>query len=110
MKQFEEEGLMQVFYVAAGRREPIVGVVGALQHDVIISRLNGEYGVTAEIEPAEYTAARWLGPTSVPIPPPGGSSVMAVDRHERRVFLFASEWELRYFERHHPQVALLDES
>jgi peptide chain release factor 3 len=110
MKQFEEEGLMQVFYVSAGRREPIVGVVGALQYDVIVSRLKGEYGVTAEIEPAEYAAARWLGKVDGPIPPPTGSSVMAVDRHDRRVFLFASEWALRYFERHHPHVILLDES
>ena len=39
LRQLEEEGLMQVFYVTAGRREPIVGVVGALQFDVITSRL-----------------------------------------------------------------------
>ena len=39
LKQLEEEGLMQVFYVESGRREPIVGVVGALQFDVITSRL-----------------------------------------------------------------------
>jgi peptide subunit release factor RF-3 len=35
---------------------------------------------------------------------------MAFDRHERNVILFASEWELRYFERHHPDVELLEES
>jgi hypothetical protein len=35
---------------------------------------------------------------------------MAVDRHERRAILFASAWELRYFQRHHPDIALLDES
>ena len=52
MRQLEEEGLMQVFYVAAGRREPIVGVVGALQFDVIVSRLRTEYGVAVDIEPA----------------------------------------------------------
>ena len=39
LQQLEEEGLMQVFYVGRGRREPIVGVVGALQFDVITSRL-----------------------------------------------------------------------
>ena len=39
LRQLEEEGLMQVFYVESGRREPIVGVVGALQFDVIKSRL-----------------------------------------------------------------------
>ena len=61
LRQLEEEGLMQVFYVASGRREPIVGVVGALQFDVIASRLRTEYGVEVEIEPAAYTAARWVG-------------------------------------------------
>ena len=43
LRQLEEEGLMQVFYRAGGRREPIVGVVGALQFDVIVSRLRIEY-------------------------------------------------------------------
>ena len=59
---------MQVFYVAAGRREPIVGVVGALQFDVIASRLRNEYGVAVEIEPAGYAAARWLGDPRVATP------------------------------------------
>ncbi len=110
VKQLEEEGLMQVFYTATGRREPIVGVVGALQYDVIAFRLKSEYGVTAEIEPAGYEIARWLGPARGPLPSPTGGSVMAVDRQERNVILFPSEWEMRFFERHHPDVVLLDES
>ena len=110
VRQLEEEGLMQVFYVSAGRREPIVGVVGALQYDVIASRLRTEYNVLVDIEPAGYSLARWLGNTPGPVPSPGGQSVVAVDRQERRVFLFASEWELQYFQRHHPDVELLDES
>jgi peptide chain release factor 3 len=85
-------------------------VVGALQYDVISSRLKSEYGVTVEIDPLEYSAARWIGTVGSPVTAPGGSSVMAVDAHQRRVFLFASEWELRYYERHHPHVVLLDES
>jgi peptide subunit release factor RF-3 len=74
-----------------------------------VSRLASEYGVTAEIESTGYTAARWVEVAAVP-PLSGGPSVMAVDRHQRRVILFASEWDLRYFQRHHPQIALLDES
>jgi len=108
VKQLEEEGLMQVFFLSAGRREPIIGVVGALQYDVIASRLKNEYGVMAEIQPVEYAAARWLG--SADVSSPGGSNVMAVDRHDRHVILFESEWGLRYFERHHPDVVLLAES
>jgi peptide chain release factor 3 len=110
LRQLEEEGLMQVFYVGAGRREPIVGVVGALQYDVIVSRFRSEYGVSVEIAPAEYSSARWVGNPAQPTPAPGGKSIVAVDRQDRRVILFASEWDLGYFERHHPSVLLLDES
>lgn len=110
IRQLEEEGLMQVFYLASSRREPIIGVVGALQYDVIASRLKNEYGVTAEIEPRDYAAARWLGNAASPPPRLGGTSVIAVDSHDRRVILFTSEWELRYFERHHPDVVLFEES
>ena len=110
MQQLEEEGMMQVFYVTAGRREPIVGVVGALQFDVVVSRLRTEYGVEAEIEPVGYTDARWVGTHTGPVPSPGGQSVEAVDRQGRPVFLFASRWALEYFARHHPAVPLLDES
>ena len=110
LKQLEEEGLMQVFYVAASRREPIVGVVGALQHDVVVSRLRAEYGVEADIEPAGYEVARWLGTTTGTMPAPGLQGAVAADRLGRRVLLFASQWELEYFERQHPDVPLLDES
>jgi len=110
LRQLEEEGLMQLFYVTAGRREPIVGVVGALQFDVITSRLRSEYGVAVEIEPAEYSVARWLANATGPKPSLGGQGVVAVDRQNRRVLLFASDWELQYFERQHPETLLLAES
>jgi peptide chain release factor 3 len=110
LKQLEEEGLMQVFYVSAGRREPIVGVVGALQFDVIVSRLRTEYGVEITIDPTQYSVARWVADPAQAIPSLGGQTVLAVDRQERRVLLFGSEWELQYFERQHPAIALLAES
>jgi peptide chain release factor 3 len=110
LRQLEEEGLMQVFYVTSGRREPVVGVVGALQFDVITSRLRTEYGVEVHIEPAVYTAARWMADPAKTPPAPGGQGAVAMDRQERRVLLFASEWEVQYYERQHPEVALLAES
>ncbi len=110
LKQLEEEGLMQVFYVAARHREPIVGVVGALQYDVVVSRLRAEYGVEADIEPAGYEAARWLGTLTEATPTPGLQGVVAADRQGRTVLLFGSQWALEYFERQNPDVPLLDES
>ena len=110
LRQLEEEGLMQVLYVSSNRREPIVGVVGALQFEVIVSRLQTEYGVATQIEPTPYSVARWIGDALVRIPPLGGQTIAAHDRQSRRVLLFASHWELDYFSRHHPEVPLLAES
>jgi len=110
LRQLEEEGLMQVFFAASGRREPIVGVVGALQFDVIASRLRTEYGVEVQIDAASYAAARWVADPAQALPSLGGGAAVAVDRSDRRLILFASEWEVQYFERQHPDVKLLAES
>jgi peptide chain release factor 3 len=111
--QLEEEGLMQLFYVTAGRREPIVGVVGALQFDVITSRMQNEYGVEVKIEPSQFNLARWLGDPAASAPllaTFAGEVAVATDRQGRKVLLFTSAWELQYFERKHPDVVLLAES
>jgi len=110
LRQLEEEGLMQLFYIEGQRREPVVGVVGALQLDVITSRLRTEYGVDAQLDSATYTAARWVADADIRLPPLGGGAAVALDRLERRVILFASEWEVQYFERQHPSIKLLAES
>jgi peptide chain release factor 3 len=110
LKQLEEEGLMQLFYVESGRREPIVGVVGALQLDVITSRLRTEYGVEIQVDPSSFTAARWVGDPAKPLPLLGGATTAAADRQGRRVLLFANEWEVQYFEKQNPTFLLLAES
>jgi peptide chain release factor 3 len=110
LRQLEEEGLMQVFYAGGDRRSPIVGVVGALQFDVITSRLRTEYNVVAEIEPASYTVARWVADASRAIPLLTGKITLVADRNEHGALLFGSEWELQYFERQNPTFPLLAES
>ena len=67
-------------------------------------------GVEVQIEPAAYTVARWIGDPARAVPLLGGQTAVAADRQERRVLLFASEWELQYFERQHPGFPLLAES
>jgi peptide chain release factor 3 len=59
VRQLEEEGLVQVFFPKHGPRHPIVGVVGALQFDVVEARLESEYGIRCRIEPMPHVAARW---------------------------------------------------
>jgi len=58
--QLGEEGLVQVF-TPVGGGDVILGVVGALQFDVVIERLKTEYQVDAVFEPAQIHAARWIG-------------------------------------------------
>jgi peptide chain release factor 3 len=54
-----EEGITQVFYPDVGGQW-IIGVVGALQLDVLVSRLEAEYKVDAGLEPSPWNSARWI--------------------------------------------------
>jgi peptide chain release factor 3 len=60
LAQLGEEGLVQVFTPLAGG-DIVLGVVGALQFDVVIERLRTEYQVDAVFEPAAISVARWIG-------------------------------------------------
>ena len=59
LDDLSEEGVIQVFYPEIGGQW-IVGVVGQLQLDVLVSRLEAEYKVAAALETAPFDTARWL--------------------------------------------------
>jgi peptide chain release factor 3 len=59
LEQLAEEGVVQLFIPADGS-PAIVGVVGALQLDVLADRLANEYGVPASFEPSRYEVMRWI--------------------------------------------------
>jgi peptide chain release factor 3 len=58
--QFAEEGAAKVFKPQVGSGW-IVGVVGALQFDVLASRIEIEYGLPVRFDQTQYTGARWVG-------------------------------------------------
>ena len=62
LESLAEEGVTQVFKPMIGAQW-IVGVVGALQLDVLKSRLRNEYGLDADLEPSPYDTARWISGT-----------------------------------------------
>ncbi|HEY8550156.1 MAG TPA: peptide chain release factor 3 [Vicinamibacterales bacterium] len=112
IRQLEEEGLMQVVYPTLGRREPILGVVGALQFDVVEARLKSEYGVSCEVERLRYSLARWVdGPADIlsRMTLPVQGVLQATDRDGRPVLLFESTWELDYVQRENAGISLLTE-
>ena len=59
LQQMAEEGVVQVFLPHDGAAA-IVGVVGALQLDVLIERLNAEYGLPVTFEPSRFEICRWV--------------------------------------------------
>ncbi len=59
LEQLSEEGAAQLFRPLEGTAY-ILGALGALQFDVIASRLSEEYRVRARFEPMEVSAARWV--------------------------------------------------
>jgi peptide chain release factor 3 len=73
---------------------PVVGAVGPLQFDVLLHRLEHEYGVAARLDPMPYRDARWV---TGPLPEIRRVAVavdaaLVFDRHERPLLLFRSEW------------------
>ena len=62
LQELAEEGVVQLFRPQDGA-PPLVGVVGSLQLDVLVTRLANEYAVPIGFEPVPYTVARWVSGT-----------------------------------------------
>ena len=100
-----EEGVVQVFTPTLGGQS-VVGVVGQLQLEVLISRLAAEYKVEAELEMSPFQTARWLvGPEpAVAAFADLHRGQMAADRDGAPVFLAKDAWELSYQQERTPDV------
>ena len=63
LRQLTEEGAAQAFFTSpteVSGPTPIIGAVGQLQFDVMLHRLEHEYGVTARIEKISARYPRWV--------------------------------------------------
>jgi peptide chain release factor 3 len=63
LRQLTEEGAAQVFFTSGTETSgptPIVGAVGLLQFDVMLHRLEHEYGATARLERITARYPRWV--------------------------------------------------
>ena len=106
LHQLAEEGAVQLFK-PLGNNDNILGAVGILQFDVIISRLKDEYSVSALYEPVEYHTARWL--YSDDIKELDGIKkryprFVALDGDENLTFLAPSQWRLQQAEEEWPKI------
>src|SRR3546814_161257 len=100
-----EEGVIQVFYPEIGSSW-VVGVVGQLQLDVLLSRLEAEYKVDAGLEMAPFETARWISGDDVAMKAftDINRSNLAKDRDGNPVYLAKTAWDVGYFQDRNPDV------
>ena len=60
IEQLAEEGTVQLFLEPGREKDPILGVVGELQFEVLKYRLEHEYGAKVEMERLALRHARWV--------------------------------------------------
>ncbi|MDQ6829805.1 MAG: peptide chain release factor 3 [Gemmatimonadota bacterium] len=110
LRQLTEEGAAQVFFTSpteVAGPTPIVGAVGQLQFDVMIHRLEHEYGVRARLEKVSGKYPRWI------VGPEEEIERLARDRARSLLYdakgnpllLFEDTWTLRWTMEHEKSVA-----
>jgi peptide chain release factor 3 len=107
LMQFAEEGAAKVFKPMIGSGF-IVGVVGALQFDVLASRIEQEYALPVRFEPSAFTSARWVnGPKpEVEAFVNVNKGHIAQDSDGDTVYLTRLKWDIDRVERDYPKVRL----
>ncbi|SIS83094.1 peptide chain release factor 3 [Paracoccus saliphilus] len=107
LMQFAEEGAAKVFKPAIGSGF-IVGVVGALQFEVLASRIELEYGIPVRFEGSQFTSARWVqgAKDKVDIFANANKGHMAYDHDGDLVYLTRLQWDIDRIERDHPDLKL----
>jgi peptide chain release factor 3 len=108
--QMAEEGVIQIFDPVDGSGM-IVGVVGALQLDVLADRMRNEYNLDMMLEQSAVSLARWIAADS-------RVELQAfLDRHKSSsardvdgdpVFLAASQFDLKWTEERFPAMRFTD--
>jgi len=97
--QIAQEGAIQIFQEPnTGLEEVIVGVVGALQFEVLEYRLKNEYNVDIIRESLPYQYIRWIENEGLDIKTLSLSSEtkLVQDFKGNYLLLFASEWNIKW--------------
>ena len=83
-----------------------MGVVGQLQLEVLVARLEAEYKVEAALEQAPFDTARWLigDEDKIEAFKRINQGSLASDRDGNAVFLAKSAWDVGYQEEKNPDL------
>lgn len=108
LQQIAEEGGASIFKPLSGA-EYIIGVVGALQFEVIADRLRTEFNVDVLFEPTQYFTARWISSEDKAQLDKFYNTNMfnlAEDYDGAKVFLARNAWHLNKVHEDFPAIVL----
>ena len=110
LNEMAEEGVVQLFSPIDGT-QPVVGVIGALQLDVLADRLQNEYSLPMGFEQAPCEAVRWISsdnPIALKAFVDKNKSSIATDIDGDHVYLANSAFNLRWTAEKNPDVTFTD--
>ncbi len=107
LMQFAEEGAAKVFKPNIGSGF-IVGVVGALQFEVLASRIELEYGLPVRFEQTQFTSARWVSGDKLAVDKfvQANKQHISHDHDGDVVYLTRLQWDIDRVERDYPDITL----
>ncbi len=110
LRQLAEEGVVQLFMPRDGSGA-IVGVVGALQLDVLATRLAAEYGLETKYEQTRFTLCRWANSedkSKLKSFLDANTTAVADDIDGDPVFMASSAFSLNYDAERNPAIQFSD--
>jgi peptide chain release factor 3 len=110
LKEMAEEGVVQLFSPLDGT-PPIVGVIGALQLDVLGDRLTHEYGLPIGFEQAPCEVMRWItaeDPAKLTRFIEANRSSIAKDSEGDYVYMSPSVFSLNWVQERNPDITFKD--
>ena len=110
VNQIAQEGAIQIFQeFNTGMEEIIVGVVGELQFEVLLYRLENEYNVEVNLEKLPYEYIRWVeNKDEIDVAQIQGTSDMKriKDLKDNPLLLFINSWSIGMVQDRNPHLRL----
>ena len=110
LEEMAEEGIVQLFSPIDGT-QPVVGVIGALQLDVLADRLTHEYSLDTAFDTAPCDTVRWISSDkdgAIDDFVKKHRSLIAKDREGEYVYLAPSVYNLQTVVERNPDIAFKD--
>lgn len=101
-----EEGAIQLFIdPLIGMQDPIIGVVGELQFEVLVHRMQDEYNLDVRLNRLPFSVARWpRNSEGKPVDVLKGNFTIYRDMIDQPVILLNQEWDLNWAKKENPDV------